>query len=272
MNTSINRSGSQIYFETMFTASSGIPFRQVPKTQYEQTSLTKQQAHDMQQLLEDEIASYYYKAILSYIESIPALNNKLFSWATIRLYYSVFYAVKAYLACNSIAILRAERKLFYIKVKENEFFKRCDDLTDHKGTILTLCKLFKNSDMLLSNSIDGIDAYNWMMRKREEVNYKDIDFHDPNAPDFWSEINKEIVQKGVGLIIDKLVNDNWLYCFQDEYAILGVPTKRLILTVNEIHRLGKSCYISSEKRNLIDNISNILSENSIRALEIWRRD
>lgn len=269
MNMSINRSGSQIYFETMFTGRRGIPFRQVPKTQYEQTSLTKQQVLDMKQLLEDEIASYYYKAILSYMESIPALNTKLFSWATIRLYYSVFYAIKAYLACNNIAIFRAERKLFYIKVKENEFFKRCDDMTDHKGTILTLCKLFKN-DMLLSNSIDGIDVYHWMMRKREEINYKDIDFHDPNPPDFWSEINNEIIKKSVGVVVDKLVNDNWLYCFQDEYAILGVPTKRLTLTVNEIHRLGKPCYISKEKRDLVDSISNILSENSIQALEIWK--
>lgn len=266
----IKRSGSQIYFETMFTGSSGIPFRQVSKKQYEQTSLTRQQAFDMKQLLEDEISSYYYKAILSYMESIPALNNKLFSWATVRLYYSVFYAVKAYLACNNIAILRAERKLFYIRAKENEFFKRCDDMTDHKGTILTLCKLFKNNDMLLSNYIDGIDVYHWMMKRREEVNYNDIDFHDPNAPDFWSVISNEIAQKGISTVVDMLVNDHWLYCFQDEYAILGIPTKRLILTVNEIHRLGKSSYISDEKRNLIDDMSNILSENSVCALEIWK--
>lgn len=268
---SINKSGSQLYFEGMFTGSSGVPFRQVPKTQYEQTILSKQQADALKRLLEDEIAPYYYKALLSYMESISALSNKLFSWATVRLYYSVFYSIKAYLACNSIAILRAERKLFYVKAKENEQIKRCEDTTDHKGTILTLCKLYKNSDMLLSNNIDSIDAYQWMMKKREEVNYRDMDFHDPNAPDFWSEINNEIEQYGIKEIVDKMVNDNWLYCFQDEYAILGVPTKRIILTVDEIHRQGKTLYIPEEKRNLIDSISNILSENSIQALEIWKR-
>ena len=41
---SIKKSGSQVYFEGMFTGSSGIPFRQIPKTQYEQTILTRQQA------------------------------------------------------------------------------------------------------------------------------------------------------------------------------------------------------------------------------------
>ena len=269
---SINKSRSQLYFEGMFTGSNGKPFRQIPKSQYEQTIITKQQADDIGQLLEDEIASYYYKALLSYMESIPALNSKLFSWATIRLYYSVFYSVKAYLACNKIAILRADRRLFYIKAKENESFKRCDDTTDHKGTILTLCKVFKNTDLLLSNQINDIDVYQWMMKRREEVNYRDMDFHDPLPPDFWDVLNSEIMQQGIKAVVDKMVNDNWLYCFQDEYAILGVPTKRLMLTVDEIHRIGKHLNISDEKKELIDSMSNILSENSVRALEIWKRN
>lgn len=137
---------------------------------------------------------------------------------------------------------------------------------------MTLCKLFKNSDLLLSNNIDGIDVYQWMMRRREEVNYKDMDFHDPDAPDFWSELNNEICRYGISAVVDKMVNDHWLYCFQDEYAILGVPTKRLVLTVDEIHKFGKVLNISNEKKELIDTMSNILSENSVRALELWKRD
>ena len=109
----------------MFTGSSGVPFRQIKKQQYEQTALTKQQAEDLRNLLESEIVPYYYKALLSYMECIPALSKKLFSWATVRLYYSVFYAIKAYLACNNIAILRAERKVFYVKAKENELVNAC---------------------------------------------------------------------------------------------------------------------------------------------------
>lgn len=68
-----------------------------------------------------------------------------------------------------------------------------------------------------------------------------------------------------------MVDDNWLYCFQDEYAILGIPTKRIILTVDEIHRQGRHFEISEEKKQLIDSMSTILSENSVQALEIWKR-
>lgn len=268
---SINKSRSQIYFEGMFTGSSGIPFQQISKTQYEQTCITRQQAEDFEGFIESEIASYYYKALLSYIESLPALENKLFSWATVRLYYSVFYSIRAFLACENISILRQRRCLYYIKAKEGEHFKKCEDTTDHKGSILTLCKLFKNSDPLLSNNIENMDAYNWMMKKREEVNYRDIDFHDPIPPEFWQTINSELQHQGIKNIVEKLVNDNWLYCFQEEYAILAVPTKRLILTVDAIHRLGKPCDISEDKRKLIAEMSNILSENAMQALEIWKR-
>lgn len=267
---SINKSETQKYFEKMFTGSSGVPFRQIKKQQYEQTALTKQQAEDLRNLLEGEIVPYYYKALLSYMECIPALSKKLFSWATVRLYYSVFYAIKAYLACNNIAILRAERKVFYVKAKENELIKRFDDSTDHKGTILTMCKLFKNNDLLLSNSIEGVDAYRWMMDRREEVNYKDMDFHDPDTPDFWSELDNEISQKGIGYVVDKLVEDEWLLCFQNEYAILGVPTKRMILTVDAIHKLGKAFDIANEKQALIDSLSNELLQSSTGALVIWK--
>lgn len=267
---SINKSESQIFFEGIFTGNCGIPFRQIPKNQYEQTVLTKQQAEVLGQLLEDEIESYYYKALLSYMESIPALERNLFSWATVRLYYSVFYAIKAYLACKHIAILRAERRLFYVKAKENEAFKKCEDTTDHKGTILTLCKLFKNSDVLLSNNINGINVYQWMMQKREEVNYRDMNFHDPAPPAFWATICNDIKLQGIKSVVEKLVNDEWLYCFQDEYAVLGIPTKRIMLTVDEIHRLGRTSSITLEKQELINTLSSSLDEGIVKVFEIWK--
>lgn len=144
-------------------------------------------------------------------------------------------------------------------------------MTDHKGTILTLCRLFKNLDPLLSNNIENVSAYHWMMKKREEVNYKDIDFHDPNPPEFWETISSEMQHQDIKSIVEKLLNDNWLYCFQEEYAILAVPTKRLMLTVDTIHRLRKQCEISEDKKRLIERMSGVLSENVMQALEIWRR-
>ena len=251
---SIRRSASQLYFESMFVGNGGIPFRGIRKTTYENTCINHQQANDLSELLEEEILYYYYKALLSYAESIPAIENRLFSWATVRLYYSVFYAIKSFLASKNVAIVRAERRLFYIEAKENSYFKRCDDNTDHKGTILTFCKLFGGNDILLSNNIEDITVYQWMMNKREEINYKDIEFHDPNPPEFWNEINKYIVENGVSRLIDVLVADNWIYCFQEDFAVLGIPTKRLLLTSSEIKRKNLKYSIPRKKREFIESM------------------
>lgn len=268
---SIKKSESQQYFEMIFTRSCGIPFRQIRKEEYEQTVITKQQAEDFSQFLENDIEPFYYKALLSYIEAISSLENNLYSWATVRLYYSVFYAIRAYLACRNVAILRAERRLFYIKAQEGEKFKKCKDQTDHKGTIYTLEKLFSDDDILCSNKIDGQDVYQWMMGKREEVNYKDIIFHDPCPPDFWEKIYVDLKSQSMKTIIDKLVDDNWLYCFQEEYAILGIPTKRLIQTVDAIHRLGKTYNVDNIKQEFINDFADRLSDNAKQALIIWNR-
>ena len=83
---------------------------------------------------------------MSYAEGLRAITTNNYSWATVKLYYSVFYASKAFLACKGIALLRAERKMFYLKARNGEKIKKCREHTDHKATMLTLIDLFKNQD------------------------------------------------------------------------------------------------------------------------------
>lgn len=271
MNMSIRKCESQLYFENMISSQKKKQFNMVHRREFKDIQFTDDQAKKIRDLLKEEIAPYYYKSLLSYIESLDAIQNRLYSWATIRLYYSTFYSIKAYLACKDVAIFRAQRKLFYVKAKGKESLKSCEQHTDHKGAITTHKKLFKDIDMLFSNSVGDFDAYEWMMNKREEVNYKDLNFHDPVAPEFWSKLSEEIEDNGIGKMVERLVDDDGTYCFQDEYAILGIPTKRIILTVDEMCAQGKTFDILEEKREFIDSMSNILTEKSIRALEIWKR-
>lgn len=267
---SFRRAPSQQYFENMFPGNKGIPFRGIKKETYTNLHLSFKQAKDLSNCLNDEISSYYFKSLLSYLESIPAIVSKNYSWATVRLYYSVYYSTRAFLACKDIAFLRAERTLYYIKTKENESFVKCDDTTDHKGTIKTLAKLYGNQDLLLSNSIDDIPAYDWMMKKREEVNYKDIDFHDPNPPDFWSTIDQTLVTGTIEQIVDSLVKDEWIQCFQNDYGILGIPTKRLLLTVREIRSSGKTLSISDEQKIFLEKYLKELTKNTNHELVVWK--
>ena len=247
-----NRSESQQFFESMFPGNNGKPFHGLPKNTYENTIINNVQAAELALRLNREVSSHYYKALLSYAEGIRAITTNNFSWATVKLYYSVFYASKAFLACKGIALVRAERRLFYVRTRNGERIKKCRDTTDHKATMLTLEDLFSSQDMLQSNTISEKSAYEWMMEKREEVNYKDIDFHDPEAPEFWEKISELVASQGIFKLIEDLINDSWLYCFQEEYGVLAIPTKRLMLTVEAMRLAGQHINVDDEKKRHIE--------------------
>lgn len=267
----IQRSPSQLYFESLFTKNGQQPFQNVKKTAYEARMLTDEEANKLRYYIKQEALPYYYKALLSYAECIPAICHGNYSWATVKLYYSVFYSLKSFLACNGITILRGGMKrtdLLYIKAKAGETFKKCKDSTDHKGTLEVEKKFFMTQDLLLSQQMqdDGFDmtAYEWLARRREDANYKDIEFRDPNPSEPWESINTIIKKQGVSVAINKMIEDMWFLCFQDEYAILGIPTKRLLLTTEEIKNQG--LYIDDTvKANFVRSMSDDLDN------DIWSR-
>lgn len=267
---SFRKSETQNYFESMFPGNGGVPFKGLKKSIYETTILSEEQANCFASRLENEIASYYYKALLSCTESFSAIETHNYSWATVRLYYSVFYACKAYLACKNVAIVRAERRLYYFKASNGEKVNKCEDHTDHKGTMYVLEREYGIQDLLQSNSIDDKKVYDWMMEKREEVNYKDIEFHDPNPPEFWEKIEEEVKDKGLIRVIEMLATDNWIYCFQEEYGILGIPIKRLILTVTEIRKSGKMVSLTEDQKKFIEQYTYMLNEKTQKDLLLWK--
>ncbi len=235
---SINRSGSQTIFESIFTRNSGPPFRGISKIEYISTSINQSQANQLKLCLHDEAKKYYYKAVVSFAEAINRLEYNSYSWPTVELYYSAYYATRSVLNNFEYAILRAERRLYCIRARANESFQKCDNTTDHKATFEVLRKRLSD-DYLLSNTVDGQVAYDWIMEKREEVNYRDIDFHEPQPPEFWETINQELSSRRIWSIIDQLYNDtNGLFCFQPDYAILGIPINRLKATCNELKKSG----------------------------------
>ena len=237
----IKRSPAQEYFESLFTSGSGISFQNVPKSEYEKRTLSAEDVVGMSVCLDEEIAHYYYKALLSYIGGLVAISKQCYSWATVQLYYSTFYSLRSFLACNKVVFLRAginRSILLYVEINEGKNYKRSPEQNDHKGTIKLQKLLYGSQDVLLSqNMTDGaesITAYEWMAKRREEVNYKDIEFRDPNPFDYWVEIVKMINNKGLSRTVKTMVEDQWRLCFQDEYGVLGIPTKRLLLTSQEL--------------------------------------
>lgn len=243
---SIKRSGSQILFESLFTRGANPPFRQIKKEAYSSTAIGQAQAANLRGCLRSEAQNLYYKALVSFFEAINSVVQNSFSWPTVELYYSTFYSTKAFLNVYEYAILRAERRLYYIRARASEKFLKCNNTTDHKATFEVLNKHFKG-DYLLSNQIDCQSAYDWIMEKRDDTNYRDLEFHEPQPPDFWEKINQELASQSIWDIVERISSDSaGLYCFQSDYAILGIPIKRLETTCDALKKTGIST-ISNEQ-------------------------
>jgi hypothetical protein len=65
------------------------------------------EARKLQSYLKEDAVDYLYSAAVSLGDALCGVTRSLFTWATVKLYYSVFYAMRARLALKGFY-------LFYI--------------------------------------------------------------------------------------------------------------------------------------------------------------
>lgn len=224
----------QEYFRDKYTGPSQIPFKdfQGGKKIYGDVLNNSDVSAYKLGLVEDR-KNFYYKAVLCYCEGLAAVMRRNLTWATIKLYYSVYFSLRCALLCRDVIILRANRNLFYVRAKRYEPYMKPNEATDHGGTIDTYVKLYGLSDVLCSNTIDGKNVYKWMQEAREIVNYKDAVFHDPETPELWMRIIELIEETSLKDLLTKF-NDNVLHCFIEEEAVLAIPTWAIRLVTQDI--------------------------------------
>jgi hypothetical protein len=216
-------------------------------------SLLKEQAEELSQDLFEDAKDFYFKGVLSVSEAINAIDRKLFSWATVKLYYSIYYFLRASLASQNIVVLR-NKNLYHLKALEGEIPQKSpakNKASTHESTIAIAKQIIGLSDILLSNDIDGMSSYEWLKDKRERINYREREFHDPNSPDFLQTISERELHK----LIDLYVNDDaFIYCFQEDHATLALPIKRWILTREDLLKIKLSLVLTDDKNDLIKNL------------------
>lgn len=255
MNTSFNRNRTQVLFESFFDSSTSTAWRNARLNTF---AISILQANQIRQTLLEDAGDFYFKGTLSLCEAIFSLSNSLYSWATVKLYYSIFYFLRASLAIKGIALVRKERELFYLKSLPEQLCIRARDRTDHKGTIFTFQDIFSASDILQSNQINGCMAYIWLMHRREQVNYKEREFHDPNCSDCWLGIDSDVKDGKLDDWISSYIDDSsYIFCFQEDHACLALPLKRMLLTKQDLVREGTEPMFSQQQQILLRKLLTI---------------
>lgn len=227
------------------------------KPAFELLTLTSNQVLVLAPYLIEDGKDLYYKGLLSLCEAIQSMRRHLFSWATVKAYYSIFYLLRSSLALKGYGIVR-NKCLYLLQIqtggrplkKSSRNYRN-----DHLCMISLYRDMYAGSDILQSNNIDGNNPYEWMMERRNQVNYRQRQFHDPEPPDFLQLIANKIESNDFDHLITSYVDDtSYLYCFQPEHACLALPIRRLLLTRNEYTDSGVTLSVTQDRLRLITTL------------------
>jgi len=229
--------------------------------------LTQTDVKMLLRYLEDDAKSYLYSSIVSVADAISGINEKFLTWATVKLYYATFYALRSLLAMNGVCI-------FYIKkssTRSTPFILTAQigqkatkgDGTTHKLVLNTFSSL-NVEPRLLSQQIGLEQPLEWLMNKREEANYKIPKFPEPEVPKHF----EKVVTFGVRKVVKDYLSDTLdLYLFDPDHAILAYPLTVIQLACNKVSNSGTTftrnditylCNLFKDKQGKIPDIYNLL--------------
>ncbi|MDQ1816101.1 hypothetical protein RBA41_22650 [Massilia sp. CCM 9210] len=192
--------------------------------------LTADQATKLRFALVEDESDYIFSACISIADALQALERSIFTWATVKLYYAMFYLTRALLASYGIAIIYESTKAFIIPCQPGSVPVKRDGTT-HKVVLETFTKLYPNSP-ISSQLIGAVAASDWLMARREEANYKNSRFSEPDPPPHF----RSIVEIGVRRSLAAYLKDEtYLYAFSEAHAMLALPVEALKLAVKRLH-------------------------------------
>jgi hypothetical protein len=207
----------------------------------------------LESALIDDAIDFYYKGILSLYEALISSYEKSFSWATVKVYYSVFYFLRSSLCCKKVGFVRKSRDAYYFQNNLLESPKKLSS-PDHKAAIELFVLFYGKSDFLQSNSINGTNPYEWLMKQRENVNYRYRTFYEPDVPSIWEVVAGNIESEGLEYWIKKYLDEN-IYAFLEDHAVVALPIKRLFLTHADMLNQNIRVLVKPEKQTKLLELS-----------------
>jgi len=256
MNTSFERLRAQLWIETKLGCNN-VSNWGMYKDAFKQYVLTADDSVALRNELQLDAVDLYLKGLQSLCEAIHSARGQFFSWATVKAYYAVFYFLRASLALRDYAVLR-NKSLYLLRVDAGEGPVKKDGNRfrgDHGATLTMYKDLYEGSDPLQSNSIDGQNAYQWLMERRNQVHYYERQFHDPDPPSFFAQVSTDIrgglFEKRLREYID---DKGFIFCFQEDHAPLALPIQRALLTRKDFESSGASVVWPNLKAGILHGL------------------
>lgn len=208
-------------------------------TKFTEFKVTSENKHKLIESCDKDGRDLFFKGALSLAQGLSDVNHGLHSWAITKFYYSIFYFLKSSLALRGFALLRGGGPIYSLMLKENELpHKTTGQKGDHKTTLKLWRELIgESNDILLSNNIDDVEPYVWLMNAREVVQYRRKTFLEPRTEGFFANL----VSKDLSATLDIYANDlDPIYPFEKDNACLALPVMRALLSFDDLKSKGQA--------------------------------
>jgi len=231
------------------------------RTSLEAYTLPHQDENQVRKNLLDDGEDLFYKGLLSLGEGLDAVAQKRHSWAAVKLYYSVFYFLRASLAAKGYAIIKNKSQYLFDLRTGNSPIKKSSTRyrNDHIAVIHIYEDIVGENDILSTNSIDDNSVYIWLMDRRNQVHYRQRGFLEPDWMEEYAQAKHAIEESKYSDLLDQYYHDDTpIYCFDPDHAIIAVPIRRAINTRNDLFNAGLTVFskekLNAAKSNLERNI------------------
>ena len=226
---------------------------------------------ELENLAISDAKSYYKKALISFCEAFLGLKKNRSSWSIVKLYYSIFYSIRADILLENYFLVRCGG-FYYSTIKNGAKFNKFSSKKakgDHQLTSYFYHKLHierKNIDPLQDGFIDEILPYFWLMSQREKINYQLKDFSDPSIVDCLKKPATYIKNGKESYLLNMYkLADDYIYCFDHEHACLAIPFCK-IQQISRKLKIKDSTIILTD--NLIKHINSMECDTLLKHIDL----
>jgi hypothetical protein len=182
--------------------------------------LTAAEANALQGCLGADASALIVSSAVSIVDAIRGLQNGFFSWATVKLYYSLFYSLRAILSQNRYCVVYEGTKPRTVQAIAGGRCEKAKGNT-HNVVIAHFCSSLPGH-WLLSQEIALLSPPIWLMRLREQANYG-AKFWEPECPSHF----ERVMASGIRQSMSSYLNDRML-AFDSDHAALAYPLQAFV--------------------------------------------
>lgn len=221
------------------------------------------EAASLSNALRVDAADLYYSGWVTFLDALNGIDKGFYTWATVKLYYSVFYTLRASLAIDDVCAFHVDRSSFTVRAQAGAAPVSSMDRGTHKA-VLNSFERENSTHPLVSQQIDLKRAVDWLVDKRESANYGHPRFSEPNCGNEFDYVFTNGLRKTLNAYITE---PSFLYVFDPDHAMVAYPLRALQLIGAQIVATGslglaenEQTFLKSRARDDRGNLPVIISE------------